>query len=63
MHTNDIDIDKAYISPYDKFLYAFDASHDKTKSQLKEINKHNRIFKLRDNKSEKGEKGDIWESF
>lgn len=44
------DIDKAYISPYDKFLFDFDKSHAKTPSQLIEIEKHLRIAKMRDKK-------------
>ena len=32
---SDNDIDKAYVSPYDKFLFGFDATHDKSASQLK----------------------------
>ena len=43
------DIDKFYVSPYDKFLYTFDKEHEKTASQLKEIEKHRRIANLRDN--------------
>ncbi len=42
------DIDKTYVSPYDRFLFQFDASHEKSASQLKEIKKHQRIFALRD---------------
>lgn len=42
------DIDKAYVSPYDRFLYEFDACHEKSASQLKEIKKHERIFAQRD---------------
>jgi hypothetical protein len=42
------DIDKAYVSPYDRFLFEFDATHEKSASQLKEIKKHERIFALRD---------------
>lgn len=61
MSTNDID--KAYVSPYDKFLYGFDASHNKSESQLKEIKKHERIAMLRDNKDYQGEAGEIWEDF
>ena len=45
---NSYDIDKAYVSPYDRFLYEFDACHEKSASQLKEIKKHQRIFALRD---------------
>jgi len=57
------DIDKAYVSPYDKFLFEFDARHDKTESQIKEIKKHERIAIMRDNKDYKDEKGEIWEAF
>lgn len=45
---NPHDIDKAYVSPYDKFLYTFDAEHEKTRSQLNEIKKYERIKRLRD---------------
>lgn len=61
MNTNDID--KAYVSPYDKFLYGFDASHNKSESQLKEIKKHARIAELRDNKQIREGQSDIWEAF
>ncbi|KTD15963.1 Uncharacterised protein [Legionella lansingensis] len=57
------DIDKAYVSPYDKFLSKFDATHKKSASQLKEIKKHQRIFYLRDNPNPKDEEGEIWEGF
>lgn len=42
------DIDKAYVSPYDRFLFEFDACHEKSASQLKEIKKYQRIFAARD---------------
>ena len=42
------DIDKAYVSPYDQFLFRFDKEHKKSPSQIKEIKKHERIFELRD---------------
>ena len=42
------DIDKAYVSPYDKFLFEFDCHHEKSASQLKEIAKHQRIASRRD---------------
>ena len=57
------DIDKAYVSPYDKFLFNFDATHEKTASQIKEIVKHERIALLRDDKNYKSDKSEIWESF
>lgn len=43
------DINKAYVSPYDKFLKRFDRKHELSASQLKEIKKYSRIFNLRDN--------------
>lgn len=43
------DIDKAYVSPYDRLLVQFDATHEKSASQLKEIKKHEWIFERRDN--------------
>lgn len=57
------DIDKAYVSPYDKFLFEFDAKHEKTASQLKEIKKHERIFYLRDHAQKKDAEGEIWGEF
>ncbi|CDZ77849.1 hypothetical protein BN59_02142 [Legionella massiliensis] len=57
------DIDKAYVSPYDKFLFEFDAKHEKTASQLKEIKKHERIFNLRDHAENKDAEGEIWGEF
>lgn len=57
------DIDKAYVSPYDQFLYAFDATHEKSPSQLKEIKKHQRIFALRDDDTLKKEAQEIWSNF
>lgn len=57
------DIDKAYVSPYDKFLFEFDATHKKSASQIKEIEKHERIAHMRDDKEYKDDKGEIWEEF
>jgi hypothetical protein len=45
------DIDKAYVSPFDKFLRTFDKKHAPSASQQKEIAKHEKIFKKRDQKS------------
>ncbi len=42
------DIDKAYVSPYDKFLRAFDAKHAPSASQQREVAKHKKIFEKRD---------------
>lgn len=57
------DIDKAYVSPYDKFLRQYDKTHEKTPSQLKEIKKHERIFKLRDDANASEETSTIWKEF
>lgn len=57
------DIDKSYVSPYDRFLYEYDATHEKTPSQLKEIKKHQRIFALRDDPTAQDDKKAIWEEF
>ena len=45
------DIDKSYVSPYDKFLRAFDATHAPSASQQQEKAKHDKLFKQRDKKS------------
>ncbi len=60
---NTIDIEKAYVSPYDRFLHEFDATHEKSASQLKEINKYQRIFALRDNATELQQSDEIWTEF
>lgn len=59
---NKNDIDKAYISPYDKLIFEFDATHPKSESQLKEINKHKRLANLRDH-AENEQESKIWEGF
>jgi hypothetical protein len=41
-------IKKSYVSHYDKFLQLFDRKHQKSVSQLKEIQKYQRIAALRD---------------
>ncbi len=60
---SDNDIDKAYVSPYDEFLFEFDATHNKSASQMKEIKKHERIARMRDDKDYQSDKGEIWEDF
>lgn len=60
---NKHDINKAYVSPYDQFLYKFDATHDKTESQLREIKKHQRIARLRDEANPKVGGEEIWKDF
>ena len=61
--SNPIDIDKAYVSPYDTFLFEFDQNHEKSVSQLKEISKHERIALMRDDKSYQEKPSKIWEDF
>lgn len=60
---NQNDIDKSYVSPIDKFLYGYDATHEKTASQLKEIKKSQLIANKRDNQDYQETKTEIWESF
>jgi len=60
-HQNDIN--KAYISPIDYFLYAFDQSHEKTASQQAEIKKYQRITYLRDDAHPVEQVEIIWEDF
>jgi hypothetical protein len=57
------DLDKAYVSPYDKFFYGWDEKHKPTASQIKEIKKHQAIAQARDVKLEKKETLVIWEAF
>ncbi len=60
---NNHDIDKAYVSPYDRFLFEFDATHEKTASQEKEIKKHQRIFARRDKAMPEADSEAIWDAF
>lgn len=53
MSENSFEIDKHYVSPYDKFLQKFDQDNpDKSASQLKEIEKHRIIAAKRDTAEE-----------
>lgn len=60
---NNHDIDKAYISPYDKFFCEFDKDHPLSESQLIEIAKYKRIFELRDHKAPGDGADEIWKEF
>lgn len=62
MSTNN-DIDKSFVSSIDKFMFEFDAKHAKSLSQLKEIEKHQRIALMRDNKNYPDQASEIWEDF
>lgn len=57
------DIDKAYVSPYDKFLYEFERDHIRSPSQEKEYRKNHRIAELRDNPNRVLVEEVIWEKF
>jgi len=57
------DIDKAYISPIDHFLYKFDQEHEETASQIKERLKNERIARLRDNPDLGKDDDGIWKEF
>ena len=49
MNLNKQEIDKFYVSEHDMLLHKFDKENpEKSESQLREINKHKRIFDLRD---------------
>jgi len=61
--SNNIDIDKFFVSPYDKFLRTFDATHELTPSQVKEIEINKRIAHLRDNPIEQQAQDKIWSDF
>lgn len=60
---SNLDIDKAYVSPYDRFLFEFDATHEKSASQLKEIKKHQSIFERRDAPIQSDLPKEVWTDF
>ena len=60
---SDNGIDKAYVSPYDHFLFEFDATHTKSASQMKEIEKHALLDRIRDDKDYDAQKGELWDGF
>ncbi|WP_367606342.1 CBU_0585 family protein [Legionella sp. W05-934-2] len=60
---NTIDIDKFYVSPYDKMFHGFDKTHKLSESQKREIAKHQRIAKLRDNADIADGDRAIWDKF
>ena len=57
------EIDKKYISPYDKLLHGFDTTHAPTASQQREIKKHEKIFKQRDHANVDTEENILWDKF
>ena len=60
---HELDIDKFYVSPYDKMFHGFDNTHALSESQKKEIVKHQRIAELRDNADRPDDDSVIWEDF
>ncbi len=57
-------LDKAYISEIDKFLHALDIKFTNTPSQQAEIDKHERIERLRDTPTDsKPTHSPIWDDF
>lgn len=58
-----IDIDKFYVSPVDKFLEKFDTEHPLSESQKREIEKHKRIAKDRDVAKSESAKTQLWADF
>ena len=57
-------LDKHYVSETDKFLQEFDKRHPiKSDTQVKEIAKHEPIFKLRDEALPEDEEGEFWSEF
>ena len=60
---NHNDIDKAYVSPYDKLLFTFEATHAPTASQEKEIKKNQKIATLRDNATPLSPDETLWSKF
>ncbi|HCA90276.1 MAG: hypothetical protein CMF38_03065 [Legionellaceae bacterium] len=57
------DIDKSFISPIDTFLHKFDQTHDKSASQVQEIDKYKRINNLRDKVQADKDSIEIWADF
>lgn len=60
---NPLDIDKFYVSPFDKMMREFDATHALSISQMKEIEKHQKIANLRDHEIAQNANDKIWSGF
>ncbi len=58
-----LNIDKSFVSVYDKFLAQFDATHPLSASQLQEKAKSEKIQRLRDNKQNPQGLKEIWTEF
>lgn len=57
-------IDKHFVSEIDKKMAEFDKTHEKSSTQLAEIKKYQRIYRLRDVPNEWHEQRDVmWDGF
>ncbi|MEM1243753.1 MAG: CBU_0585 family protein [Pseudomonadota bacterium] len=54
---------KPYVSEADEFLHDFDKTHTRSDSQAREIEKHERIAKSRDNPIKQQKDSKIWQDF
>ena len=56
---------RGYASDIDRFIFEFDRANNfkKSDSQQREINKHNRVFYLRDNVVKEQESAKVWRNF
>lgn len=54
---------EGYVSEVDQLLADFDRNHEKTPSQIAEIKKHERVFRLRDYPEEEDLDSKIWAGF
>lgn len=53
-----------FVSDAEKFLCQFDKTHSgKSDSQIKEINKYDHVFYLRDHAKNVSDKNKLWEGF
>lgn len=59
---NPFEVDKSYVSPYDKFLYEL-SKKELSDSQRKEYEKHKKIARLRDNAQGEDATGEVWREF
>ena len=60
---NKFEIDKAYVSEYDKFIAKFDSEHEMTASQLREKTANAKIAALRDGTEPVPQTDSHWDEF
>ena len=56
-------LDREYMSDIDKFLKEFNKTNELSSSQQRELAKHKRIFKLRDDPEAQRKQSELWEDF